>query len=244
MRSSSARARLIRSPSGRIVNKWPIIGEILRIIGAEFKYLWEIAKAIRNFLVGMFTDPAAAFEKFKTDILAGANAFIDSVPGMREAIGDITGAFIAAGDTIGAVWDAVVAAVKSAIGVVTDSVDAVVGAYNKAKSFIGLGDEEGEGAGSEQGNTDSIASAARQVRQDVARGQEQMRAASTTALASQTSNSINNTRGGDRTTQVTVGKIEVKTQATDAEGISKAIGGTMQTQMRQAVNNFDDGVLA
>ena len=78
---------------------------------------------------------------------------------------------------------------------------------------------------------------------DVAIGQQQLGAASASGLASQTSNSINN-RTASKTTTVQVGQVNVQTQATDAAGISKAIGGSMETQMRQAVNNFDDGVLA
>lgn len=78
---------------------------------------------------------------------------------------------------------------------------------------------------------------------DLSAGNSALAQASGTGLASQTSNSISNVRGG-RSTNVQVGTVEVHTQATDAQGISKAIGGTMQTQMRQAVNNYDDGVLA
>lgn len=77
----------------------------------------------------------------------------------------------------------------------------------------------------------------------VAAGQRQLGAASASGLASQTSNSIS-TRTASKTTTVQVGQVNVQTQATDAAGISKAIGGSMETQMRQAVNNFDDGVLA
>lgn len=78
----------------------------------------------------------------------------------------------------------------------------------------------------------------------VAAGKDALGVASSTGLASQTSNSISTTNRGGKNTQVTVGKVEVKTAATDAEGISKAIGGSMQAQMRQAASNYDDGVLA
>jgi tetrahydromethanopterin S-methyltransferase subunit G len=83
-----------------------------------------------------------------------------------------------------------------------------------------------------------------QVMQGVAAGQSALGLAGSSPISSQTSNSISNTRGGNRSTTVQVGKVEVQTQATDAAGISKAIGGTMQTQLSQAVDNFDDGVAA
>ena len=208
---------------GHIVNKWPVIGEILKALGAEFVFLWDTAKAVWNFLVGMFDDPAAAFEQFKSDMSAGVEKLIDTFPGLREVIGTITDAFTSAADTITGVWDAIVAAIQAAIAVVMDGINTVVSAFNKAKSFLGFGGGDSSG---------------------VAAGKEALGAASSTGLASQTSNSINNTKGGNKTTQVTVGKVEVKTAATDAEGISKAIGGSMQSQMRQAASNFDDGVLA
>lgn len=75
-------------------------------------------------------------------------------------------------------------------------------------------------------------------------GKNAINQASGNPMAAVTSNSISNSATGGKNTNVTVGKVEVKTAATDAEGISKAIGGSMQSQMRQAAANFDDGVLA
>lgn len=77
----------------------------------------------------------------------------------------------------------------------------------------------------------------------LARGKDQLGIASGSPLASQSSTSIANS-SRSKQTSVKIDKVEVRTQATDAAGISKAIGGTMETQMRQTVNNFDDGVLA
>lgn len=223
---------------GHIVAKWPIIGEILKAIGAEFVFFWDVAKAVWNFLVGMFDDPAAAWEQFKADIMAGVNKLIETFPGLKEVIGVITDAFTAAGETITGVWDAVVAAIKAAIAVVMDGINTVVTGFNKAKAFLGIGGDEKAPA-----RVSPINPLPAETRAAVGRGKEQIGAAGASPLASQTSNSLANTTKTKNTT-VTVGKVEVKTQATDAQGISKAIGGTMQAQMRQAANNFDDGVLA
>lgn len=245
---------------GHVIAKWPIIGEILKAIVAEFAFFIDVAKAVWNFLVGMFDDPAAAFEQFKTEMSAGIARLIDTFPGLKVVIGAITDAFTSAANTITGVWEAIVAAVKAAIGVVMDGVDSVVSAYKKAKAFIGFGDDEKAPAQAAPGAAQSTANGAgsaqaapakgslaspltADTRAAVARGKEQLGAASSSPLVSQTSNSLSNTTKTKNTT-VTVGKVEVKTQATDAQGISKAIGGTMQTQMRQAANNFDDGVLA
>lgn len=76
---------------------------------------------------------------------------------------------------------------------------------------------------------------------DLARGREHLAMAASSPLSSQTSSSIANTTQ-TRNTTVTIEKVEVSTQATDAQGVSRAIGNTLQAQMKQAVSNYDDGV--
>lgn len=76
----------------------------------------------------------------------------------------------------------------------------------------------------------------------VAAGQGALATAGASGIASQTATSISSRRGGDRSTTVTVGEVNVQTQATDAEGVSKAIGQTLGDEMRQAADHFDDGV--
>jgi hypothetical protein len=72
----------------------------------------------------------------------------------------------------------------------------------------------------------------------------QVQAAAGNPLNSTTSNAISNSKSTTQSSNVTVGKIEVKTQATDADGIAKAVGGSMQSQLKKANSNYDDGVLA
>lgn len=215
---------------GHIVARWPVVGDILKGIGAAFVYVWDIAKAFGNLLVGLFDDPSAAFEQFKSDILAGMNKLIDYFPGLGTVIGMMAEAFVSAGNTVTAVWDAIIAAVQAAIDIVMKGIAAVSSAFEATKSFFGFGN----GVGNPNAKTYKA----------LEEGKTQIGVASASSFNSQTSNSINSVSKGNRTSQVTIGKVEVKTAATDAEGISKAIGGSMQAQMRQASSNFDDGVLA
>lgn len=73
-------------------------------------------------------------------------------------------------------------------------------------------------------------------------GTAALQGASGQPLAAQTSASLGAQNTSNRTNNVNVGKVTVNTKATDANGISKAVGGTLQKQMRQAVANYDDGV--
>lgn len=83
------------------------------------------------------------------------------------------------------------------------------------------------------------------VKKSLAISQGQMQAAATSPLASTSSGAI--TAGAvsnSRTNTVTVGEVNVHTQATDAEGIAGAITGHMGQQLRQAQQNYDNGVAA
>lgn len=232
---------------GSVLQRWPAVGEVLKGIAAEFVFLWDIAKAVFNFLVGMFDDPAAAFEQFKSDVGAGIDALIDHFPGLREDVGDIADAFTSAASVVTDAWDAIIASIKAAIAAVMDGVNTVVSAFNATKSAFGFGGAPAAPsatAASSASTTGVMPPSARQ-NDALAKGQGMLSQAAASPLTAQTSNSIaNSSRTSNKTTTVQVDKIEVKTQATDAEGISKAIGDSTKTQMRQAVANYDDGVLA
>lgn len=84
------------------------------------------------------------------------------------------------------------------------------------------------------------------MKEDYQRQEQQLRAARgaiTGANSSPFSSSPGATSKSTATT-ITIGKIEVHTQATDAEGIASAVGGHLEKQMNGAINNFNTAVLA
>jgi hypothetical protein len=48
--------------------------------------------------------------------------------------------------------------------------------------------------------------------------------------------------GGDKTMSVSVGTVNVQTQATDAQGVAQAIGPALKNELRTTTSNWDDGV--
>ena len=44
--------------------------------------------------------------------------------------------------------------------------------------------------------------------------------------------------------EVKIDKIEIQTQATDPQAISKSVGASLQSELKSAVANFDDGIEA
>lgn len=208
---------------GQIVNKWPIIGEIAKGIGQYLKFLWDIGKAVLGFFVDMWNDPEHAFENFRAALEVGFAGLLEAFPRVKAVLVSIGETMVSVGDTVMGVWNAIIATIQAVIDGVMAGINAVIGAAQAAGKFLGIGGETGAG---------------------LAAGKSMLGQAGASAMGAQTSNSISNTTQGGRSTSVQVGKVEVKTAATDAEGISKAIGGSMQAQMRQAAANYDDGVLA
>jgi hypothetical protein len=105
------------------------------------------------------------------------------------------------------------------VAAITGAIDSVKGAISTVQGFFGM---------------DSNVTVAKTA----------IAGANSNPLNGQSSAAISNSRTSSRQTSVNVGKVEVKTQATDAKGISRAIGGEMGAQLKRATSNYDDGVLA
>tara|TARA_R110000851_G_scaffold279659_4_gene432959 strand:+ start:927 stop:2393 length:1467 start_codon:yes stop_codon:yes gene_type:complete len=75
----------------------------------------------------------------------------------------------------------------------------------------------------------------------IVKAEMSIKKAESNPMAGMNSQSIQNSR---RSTKVSTGDIIIQTQATDAAGISAEVGGSLRDQIAQAVDSFDDGVLA
>lgn len=55
---------------------------------------------------------------------------------------------------------------------------------------------------------------------------------------------VNNTHSASKNMSVKIENLNVHTQATDAEGISRGVGNALHSELRNAFSSFDDGVVA
>jgi hypothetical protein len=212
-----------KSLIGDIAARWPIVGEIVRGYAAYLKFLWNMAKALLSLLLDLFTNPKQAWENFKNAISAGIQQLFKDFPLLKAAVDEIGNVFASVGNFIVGVWDSISGAIKSAVGVVTGAIEKVSSAYGAVTDFFGGGNNA----------------------KNVAKGQQAIATANASPLTSQTSNSIiNGSRSATRNTSIQTGDIKIQTQATDANGIASGIGKSLESEMRQAINNFDDGVVA
>lgn len=212
---------------GRAAQKWPIVGDIVRGIVAYFRMLGDIATAVLNLLVDLFDDPIKALHTFKAAIAAAIGEFIGTIPGAAEA-------FDAMGTSVMDVWNSIADTIRAAIATVIGAIDTVVGAYTKAKNAVGgVVDDIKSGVDSALdvfGGTPAMA------------GAGAIAGANAAPVNSMSSSAISNSKTSTKSTTVSVGKVEVQTQATDADGISKSIGDSLGAQLRQAADHHDDGI--
>ena len=97
---------------------------------------------------------------------------------------------------------------------------------DKVKSFFGFGSDDKT-----------------ELNKNIEIGQGSLALASASPIASQTSNSIQNSnKSMSKSTSVQTGDIIIQTSETTAKGISSDISGSLQEEMRTTVDNFDDGI--
>ena len=131
-------------------------------------------------------------------------------------------AFKALGDFVMGIWNGITAAWDAFIGKIMAGVDKVKGVGKSIAGFFGFGGDEA--AAGVQAGAAAVASAA---------------GATTNAMSSA---AISNSVGGSKETNVSIGEVKVQTQATDAQGISKDIGGSLSGQLKRLQTSAATGV--
>ncbi len=204
---------------GSILEKWPVVGDIAKGIWEAIKAIGDAAVWVFETIVSLIQVQVAVWRKLISTVVD----FLAGLAPVQLVIDALMAAFGAFGEFVGGIWDALTGKVQGfldlaggVMGIVKSIGGAITGGLDDAKVQLGIES-----------------------------GKNQLAGASSTPLASQTSNSISNSaRTASKSTSVQTGQIIVQTQATDAGGIAKGIGGALDDQLRQAASNFDDGVLA
>lgn len=202
------------SVTGHFAAKWPIIGDIIRGIGETVAHLIALVVEVGAAFVALFTEGPKA----------ALDQLLGGIDGIGRSLMEQVPFFASFGKfvesmigTIVAAWQGFISLVRSALGMVGK----VGGVVNRL-----TGGRIGAAA-------DAAAGAARFIAP-----------ATASAVGAVGSAALSAGRGGDRTNTVNIDKVEVNTQATDADGIAKGIGKSLGSEMRNAADQFDDGVLA
>lgn len=142
-----------------------------------------------------------------------------------EAVNIIGDAFVSLVDIVRGVWTQLVGIVESSIATILAAVEKIAKIYENVKEFLGFG------------NTD-VSSAIKVTQQTIdTANRSPFNALSTNTIAN-TSNASN------RNMTVNIGDVTVETQANNSDQIAASFSKSLNAEMRQAANYFDDGVLA
>lgn len=255
---------------GQMMEKYPIIGQLITGIKDVLMTLWDAFSWVFDTIRSLLQISIAGWELLFGTIFNGIRDFVMNSEFMMGVVAAIQSAFQTMGEAVSAVWDWLgdkvlwfLGLVEKAIGMVKMIAGGVTGALDSIKGTLGITvekKEEGEAAKAPTGEAAAEKSAgtsrhpatrqspvpvpAAATLRAVEAGQKQIATVANNPITSQTTTSIAGARTVNKETTVQVQKVEVNTQATDADGIARAISGSLNNQLRQTVANFDDAVLA
>lgn len=192
---------------GQISEKYPVVGQtvlwLLDLFKAFYDTLITGAQQIGQFVAAGFMQVVDGI-KYAIDFLAEAYA------AFQNFTNSVIGVFQAMGEAISAIFSGIVDSVRGAINFASSAVDKVKGGLGGVADFFGVG-----------GSSEGVESA-----------NQQLAMASSAPTNSITSSAISNTANRSSETNVQTGDIIVQTQATDAQGISQDIGGSLSDQLK------------
>lgn len=255
-----------KSLIGDIAARWPIVGDIVHNIVDALKMLWEIGRAVFQYLKDVIYEPATAldnlhkrlsvvfdamekrFPLLATVVKAVSRQISDFVQGVIDIF---TGLFDIVAKVFNFIKDSFVGdALKWAGGKIVDTVvNSEIGKEAMAKSdgnrYELPSDEQLAKQRKEVAATAKAGS--EQAASTIQAGKQAVQQADKNPVNSMTSNSITNSSITNRPTQtkntnVQTGPITIQTQATDGAAVGAAVGKGLQDQMKQANDEFDNGV--
>lgn len=233
-----------KSLIGDIAQRWPIIGVIVHNIVDALKMLWEIGRAVFQYLKDVIYEPGKALDNLKARLDVVFNAMSARFPimgGLVKGFASIISSFVGGAikvfenlfDIVSKVWKLLAdSPIGKAVGAVVD----------KAKSALSTTEDPETMARYALPTAPEI----EKQRAAVAAGKNAVAAAQNNPLNSTTSNAITNSAvTNNKSSSKTVnlnGAITIEAKGADAATVQKSVGAGLGTEIKKAMDNFDDGV--
>ena len=203
-----------------------MVGEIVAGVQANFNSLLQFFTTLGEALLLLPTDAMAAFKLVKEAVVTLTH---DMVAAFDSVIAAISERFPAVGEVLATVRDGLADFIEI-IKTIRDSLlslPGISGAVESVGRFLGV-----------SGAEDTV--------NGLAAGQRQMAAADAHPLAAQSSTRIqqDNRTTANRTTHVSVGSVAVDARGGDSQEVAAGVGTALTDQLKQAVSDFDNGLVA
>lgn len=218
---------------GEAAKKWPAVGDAIRGVGTSMSVLMATTEAFGVLLGEVFAGGGVeAIETFSNKIRFAVDEISQLFPTIGITFDLATKVMQRAIEVVMSAWNHFVSKVEFGIAVFS-KVASVLGDLNKMSITGGANPIFGAPAALPPETAAGVAKA------------QQSLANTNTSLMSQTSSSISNSRTNTtKTTNVTTGPITVQTQATDGQQAAAGFSKSLASEMRDAIDQSDDGVLA
>lgn len=225
---------------GAVLDKYEWLQKTILFLGDAFDTVKSIAGPVLSLIIDLVTllgRTAATVAQFFWAVFSEvfqalwplAQPIFELIMSGIRFVGDV---FAAVANAIWGQWGAMFDRFVARVKLVTDLVRGLMGLVEGARGAL-------------ESVTPGVARSAGQTAGAVARGQVQLAAARGNPLAAMSAGAVQNRatanvtkRGGD----VRIDKVEVVTQATDADGMARAATGALSSQLRRTTAQFDDGV--
>lgn len=219
---------MIKAAAATMAATWPIIaiGAAITAAALAFALIYD---DIMNFIDGNDSMIGRLIESYPiigklVDIVASAFSNLMAVGGvafdfLRDGTSSLLEGFKAFGEGVIAVFEFIGSMWMMQFDFIMGGVDMIKSGLSAIGSLFGI-----------DGHV------------DVSGANAQMAAASANQMNSVSSNAISNTANNNRETNVQVGQVTVQTQATDSQGISRAIGGDLSEQLKNLETETATGI--
>jgi len=216
---------------GEAAKKWPIVGYAITAVGDRLTWLLAATSAFAGLFVDLIeSGPEVALANFADAMGFLVEEFSLKFPKLGLVFESLTIGMQSAIENVAAVFDWLVSKVQAGIELFARAVSFVDKMHAAIPRALGI-------------NIEGAAPAPETVA-GITKAQQSL-ANANTPLMSQTSSSISNSRATtSKTTNVTTGPITVQTQATDGQQVAAEMGKSLKSEMRSAIDENDDGVLA
>lgn len=224
---------------GEAAKKWPLVGDAINGVGKSLAILMAATEAYGTLIGETFAGGGTdAVDTFANKIRFMVDEVSQSFPIVGDVFEFVTSLMGEAIFNVVSAWDWLVSKVQRGIELFVaakNAIGAVIGNMGKSLGFDGTG--QGKAGSLPVGMTVDTMTGITKAQQSLSNAN--------TPLMSQTSSSISNSRATtSKTTNVTTGPITVQTQATDGDKVAAEMGKSLKSEMRSAIDDNDDGVLA
>ncbi|OTA14595.1 phage related-protein [Xenorhabdus vietnamensis] len=235
---------------GRIMDKHPMVKKVIMMLWEAWKVLFGYLKTAVKFVAD---GVVGAFSYMDQKITAFINWLLGSVASLTEWGSQFSGVFDTVSDAMVGAFKWMWEQVKKVIGWISNGLDAVSKGISTVKGWFGFGDDSKVEVVQRSVNEDGQIDAKppklahkeddkQAVRADVEKLNRQLAIAAQNPLNPITSQAISNQSHQTNETYNQIGEVNIKTEATDAQGIAKDMKGELNNQLKDLGQQTATGV--